>query len=67
LDQSYVRRALLGIRRLHGSHTGENQCAILFKLLEEYGILHKLGYFTLDNARNNDVTLRHLAECLKDI
>ena len=59
--------ALLGLKRLHGAHTGENQAQILMSVIEEYGLTKKVGYFTLDNATNNDVALVALSHQLKEV
>ena len=58
--------ALLGLRRLHGAHTGENQSRIVFSIIQEYNLIHKVGYFTLDNASNNDKALACLAMTLEE-
>ena len=55
-----VCHALLGLRPLHGAHTEENQAQVVFSILQEYNLCHKVGYFTLDNASNNDKALRVL-------
>jgi len=47
---------------LERSHTGANMAEIVMKVLREYGIEEKLGYFVGDNANNNDTLVRHLAE-----
>ena len=60
-------RALLGLRRLSGAHTGENHGQIVFSILQEYSLTNKIGYFTLDNATNNDTTLAFVEKRLKDI
>lgn len=60
-------RALLGLRRLHGAHTGENQSQVIMSLLQEYDLTKKIGYFTLDNAQNNDSALTCLAKHLQEI
>ena len=60
-------RALLGLKRLHGAHFGENQSQVIMALLQEYQLTKKVGYFTLDNASNNDVALASLALKLKEL
>ena len=55
-----VRTVLLGIRRITGSHTGENLARHLIKLINNYRIKDKLGYFMLDNADNMETTVKHL-------
>ena len=56
-----ISHALLGLKELHGGHTGDNQFQIVFSLLKEYLLLDKIEYFTLDNARNNDKALSLLS------
>ena len=59
--------ALLGLRRMHGAHTGENQSQILLTVLQGYSLIQKIGYFTLDNATNNDAALTCLSYRLRDM
>lgn len=55
LDKDGVRRnRLVGFKRVMGAHTGENQAAIIVKILHEYDIASKTRYFTSDNASSND-------------
>lgn len=49
--------ATLGFQRLQGPHSGANQADLIWKILEAYQLTEKLGYFTMDNASNNDTTL----------
>ena len=48
---------LLGLRRFHGSHTGINQAEHFWEVIKFYELETKIGYFTLDNASNNDTAL----------
>ena len=48
-----VQHALLGLPRLHGAHTGDNQGQRLWEVIIDYGIEKHQGYFCLDNASNN--------------
>ena len=57
-----VQHALLGLPRLLGSHTGENQGQLLWQIITEYGIQQNLGYFCLDNASNNLSAVRYISE-----
>jgi hypothetical protein len=56
-----IQHALLGLPRLLGAHTGENQGQHLWEVITDYGIQHSLGYFCLDNASNNQTALRYIA------
>ena len=45
------RSTVLGLRRLHGEHSGENQAQVILELLRDYEISgDQIGYFMLDNA-----------------
>lgn len=57
-----VQHALLGLTRLHGAHTGDNQGQQLWEVIIDYGIEKHLGYFCLDNASNNLTALRYISE-----
>ena len=50
------------MRRFTGRHTRENLAACF----EPYSIIDQIGYFTLDNASNNDSALHHIAQHLKE-
>jgi hypothetical protein len=48
----------LGIRRIHGEHTGENLGSVVLELLKEYDIGgDEIRYFMLDNASSNDAAV----------
>ena len=60
-SSSYKAQAtLLAIRELEDQHTGKNISEWVYSVVKEYGIVDKLGYFVMDNADNNDTTLRWL-------
>jgi len=57
--------ATLGFQRLQGPHSGANQADLISKMLLSYQLTGKLGYFTMDNASNNDTALaeiQHLSQ-----
>jgi hypothetical protein len=56
-----IQLTLLAIRELEGDHDGENISEVIFSVLKEYNIVDKFGYFTGDNASNNDTALQCLA------
>lgn len=58
---------LLGLRPLLGPHTGIAQAGIVWDIAEEYGITERLGYTTLDNAKNNDTALREIEGLVKEL
>ena len=48
---------LLGLPELVGTHSGENQAELIIKIIQDYDITAKLGFFVMDNADNNDTAL----------
>lgn len=56
LQEGHIK-ALLALRTVEG-HSGENQFNILLLVLQDYGILHKLGAIVSDNASTNDTLCR---------
>lgn len=59
---------LLALRRLRGSHSGENMASILTDVAQEYEITENFGFFTIDNAESNDTCLQtFLSSCFPDI
>jgi len=55
-----VRSTLMAIRELDGDHDGENISLVVYSVLQEFSIVDKFGYFTGDNASNNDTALQWL-------
>lgn len=51
------REALLGLRELEGEHSGENMADALLKLIHDYKIRGRVGFFMADNASNNDTCI----------
>jgi hypothetical protein len=66
LDSSYTHRhVLVGLPRIIGSKTGENEAAVIAPVLHKYGIgVHNLGATTSDNAGDNDTTVKVLQQLL---
>lgn len=62
-ENGALRQSVLSLRELEGQHTGANQAGLIFSVLEEYGILSKVGYFMMDNASNNDTMIEQLSTC----
>jgi len=59
--------ALLGMERFRGPHTGANHAEIIWKLLEQYGLRYKVGYFMTNNAANNDTAMYELAKLFSNV
>lgn len=53
---------LLGLRRVRGSHSGENIAKEVLYVLREYEIGNRFGYFILDNAPSNDNAVRAILQ-----
>ncbi|EXU94994.1 hypothetical protein X797_011930, partial [Metarhizium robertsii] len=47
----------LGLPEISAKHTGPNIAAEILDVIESYQIQHKIGYFTLDNVKNNDTAM----------
>lgn len=58
---------LLGLKRLEGRHSGENQAGIVWDLATELGFEEEIGYCTLDNASNNDTAMNELERFQNDL
>ena len=68
LDSDHnLKSTVLGVRRFRGPHTGENQAKHFWDIITPYNIAQKIGYFTLDNASNNDTALQHISSYLTAI
>ena len=59
--------SLLGLQRFLGPHTGSNQAGHFWKVAEDFNLTCKIGYFTLDNATNNDSALIEISYFLSNI
>lgn len=47
-------KIVLGVPEVSTRHSGTNIAAEVLEIIDSYGIKNKIGYFTLDNAENND-------------
>lgn len=66
LDYDYnLRKALLGLSHVEGSHSGEAQATQIMSTLDDYGIATRFGYHTGDNATSNDTLMKHLTDQLE--
>ena len=68
VDASYtIRNVLLALPYIDGAHTGQNLAPYVLKVIEDFGIEQKLGWFMMDNAYNNDTLLKELSKSLPTI
>jgi hypothetical protein len=59
------QKALLALQKVPG-HSGEDQFSIFFPILQDYGIVQKLGAIITDNAALNNVLCRTIKAHYKD-
>jgi hypothetical protein len=59
------QKALLALQKVPG-HSGEDQFLILLLVLEDYGIVRKLGAIVADNAPSNNVLCRFIQSYWED-
>jgi hypothetical protein len=45
-------------------YLGQNQAESIMKIINEYGIASKVGYFMMDNAKTNDKMIEALSTCI---
>jgi hypothetical protein len=66
LDEDLKKQdVLIGLRRVRGSHSGENIAEAVIPLLQMYEIGPKLGYFVGDNIGSNDTGVRCILQALR--
>jgi hypothetical protein len=66
LDRNLKNQSfLIDMRRVKGSHSGENIAEAVIPILGEMGIVSKLGYFITDNATTCDVAINLILERLR--
>jgi hypothetical protein len=56
---------LLAVPEQSSSHAGIDIAAEVIKVVKDFGIEEKLGYFMLDNASINDTVMEAIAEAFK--
>ena len=64
--QHILQSTVLGMKRFRGHHTGENQAHHFWDVVETYHLQEKIGYFTLNNAKNNDPAMRCIQTYLQN-
>lgn len=58
------KKLVLGIPEVVERHSGDNIAIHVIDILEDYGVSEKVGYFTLDNASNNDTAMEAIGKAL---
>ena len=64
-SESRAQKLVLGIPEIMQRHTGENVAVHILDIIASYQISSKIGYFTLDNAKNNDTAIEAIGTELK--
>ncbi|OBS15162.1 hypothetical protein FPOA_28731 [Fusarium poae] len=62
--QAQPHKIVLGLPEMDGRHTGKNIAAAVLEVISSYDIEKKIGYFTVDNASNNDTALAEIGDAL---
>ena len=62
-----LHSTVLRLWGFRGRHTGENQAKHFWDLVKTYQITGKIGYFTLDNASNNNTALQYISKYLHEL
>lgn len=60
-EDNELEHAVLALKEIQGSHEGENVALVVLEVLEDWGIVTKLGFMQMDNASNNDTLIRALS------
>ena len=63
-DMFEIHNVLIALPEIEGPHTGLNLANIIQKVVDEYNIGAKVGYFMMDNASNNDTAMQELQSLL---
>jgi hypothetical protein len=61
-DAGKKRKLLLSLPEIDESHTGENIAKGIAKIIRDWGLDDRIGYFVLDNAGNNNTCIDYLSE-----
>jgi hypothetical protein len=62
IDKDYkLQHILLSLSQLEGPKTGENISLVIKDVVKTYEFGHKLSAFMMDNAKDNDSTLKKLS------
>lgn len=60
-EDNVLETLVMDLVELEGNHKGQNMACHLLKVLEEWGIISKLGFVVMDNASNNDTMVKQLS------
>ena len=56
VDLNYkIKTSLIVLRRLYKYYSDKNQADLLISIFQNYKITNKIGYFVINNVKNNDI------------
>ena len=59
-----LQNVTLALVEIEGKYSGSNQSSAVLKVLDDFGIRSKLGYFMMDNVNANEDLVLHVASVL---
>jgi hypothetical protein len=66
LDKDLKNQSILiGIRKIKGSHNGENTAKAIIPILIKMNIINKLGYFITNNVTTNNLIIKIILQRLR--
>jgi hypothetical protein len=63
VEDGELRHPILALKQLKEEHCDENLAQLVIEVVQDYEIPLKLGYFIMDNARNNNTIMVELSIC----
>ena len=60
-EDGKLESSVLAMKDIVGNHDGVNLAGYIMEVISDWGFAAKLGYFQMDNARNNDTMLRKIS------
>lgn len=61
LEDNILKKVVLDLVEIEGAHEGATLATVILKVLREWGIMSKLGFFITDNALNNDIMMEKIS------
>ena len=63
-EKLQLQTVILILIKIEGKYSSSNQSAAVLRVLDDFGIRSKLGYFIMDNIYLYDELVQHLARAL---
>ena len=60
-EDNVLKHVVLDLVKVEGTHEGKNLASVVLKVLDEWGVVLKLGFFVMDNATNNDTMMEKIS------